>query len=90
MALKLQKKCNVEGIKNFNTFSCYFTIFLFSIKYYFSDQFKKKVYRSYNNHEIKIIEYSNNLKLIKSDTENIIQYNDSNTNSKKKIINFGN
>ena len=62
--------------------------FFFSIRYYFSDQFKKKVYRSYNNHEIKIIEYSNNLKLIKSDTENIIQYNDSNTNSKKKNYKF--
>ena len=64
--------------------------FFFTIKYYLSDQFKKKVYRTHNNYELTINEYSNNLKILNSDTDNIIEYVDNKNNKLKKNINFGN
>ena len=33
--------------------------FFFTIKYYLSDQFKKKVYRTHNNYELTNNEYTN-------------------------------
>ena len=62
--------------------------FFFTIKYYLSDQFKKKVYRTHNNYELTINEYSNNLKILNSDTDNIIEYVDNKNNKKKKKYQF--
>ena len=65
----------------------FFVIVLFfflTIKFYLSDEFEKDVYSSYNNHETIVNEYSENLDLIKSDTDNIIEYNNNTNNSKKK------
>ena len=65
------------------------TLFLFfTIKYYLSDQFKKKVYRTHNNYELTINEYSNNLKILNSDTDNIIEYVDNKNNKLKKKYQF--
>jgi uncharacterized protein (UPF0333 family) len=62
--------------------------FFFTIKYYLSDQFKKKVYRTHNNYELIINEYSNNLKILNSDTDNIIEYVDNKNNKLKKKYQF--
>ena len=62
--------------------------FFFTIKYYLSDQFKKKVYRTHNNYEFIINEYSNNLKILNSDTDNIIEYVDNKNNKLKKKYQF--
>ena len=62
--------------------------FFFTIKYYLSDQFKKKVYRTHNNYELTIDEYSNNLKILNSDTDNIIEYVDNKNNKLKKKYQF--
>ena len=62
--------------------------FFFTIKYYLSDQFKKKVYRTHNNYELTINEYSNNLKILNSDTDNIIEYEDNKNNKLKKKYQF--
>ena len=62
--------------------------FFFTIKYYLSDQFKKKVYRTHNNYELTISEYSNNLKILNSDTDNIIEYVDNKNNKLKKKYQF--
>ena len=62
--------------------------FFFTIKYYLSDQFKKKVYRTHNNYELTINEYSNNLKILNSDTDNIIEYVDNKNKKKKKKYQF--
>ena len=62
--------------------------FFFTIKYYLSDQFKKKVYRTHNNYELTINEYSNNLKILNSDTDNIIEYVDNKNNKLKKKYQF--
>ena len=63
--------------KEFKYFFYVFTIisFIFFIgKYYFSDKNKKNSYRSIKLFENKMIEYSNNLKTLNSDTDNIIEY----------------
>ena len=62
--------------------------FFFTIKYYLSDQFKKKVYRTHNNYELTINEYSYNLKILNSDTDNIIEYVDNKNNKLKKKYQF--
>ena len=57
-------------------------------KYYFSDENKKKSYRSLQSIDNKIDIYSVNLQVLKSDTENIIEYIENNTNQNKKTYNF--
>lgn len=61
-------------------------IFIFFIgRYYFSDQNKKNIYRSINKMDQNIVKLSENLHILKSDTDNIIEYivNDK-TKEKKK------
>ena len=60
----------------------------FTGKYYFSDENIKNSYRSYKNIDQKIKDYSKNLPLIKSDTENIIEYVKQTDKKKKKKFNF--
>ena len=67
------------------------TIFGFIIfvgNYYFSDENKKNSYRSTKLYNEKILEYSNNLKILKSDTENIVVYVENTHNKDKKKYKF--
>ena len=64
-------------------FICLF-IFLIS-KYYFSDDHKKKSYRSLNNINEKIFKYSINLPIIENDTNNVVEYINQNKIQKKKF-----
>ena len=69
-------------------FTIFIVIFLFfTLKYYFSDNHKKKSYRSFNNINQKLDLYSKNLPTLENDTRNIIEYVNQ-TNSKKKKYNF--
>jgi len=78
----------VKEIKFLLYISVITLFFFFTIKYYLSDQFKKKVYRTHNNYELTINEYSNNLKILNSDTDNIIEYVDNKNNKLKKKYQF--
>ena len=69
-------------------FTMIFLFFLFSFKYYFSDSNKKKSYRSLKKINEKIVLYSENLILLKNDTDNIIEYIDKNEDKNKKVFNF--
>ena len=60
----------------------------FTVKYYFSNENIKNSYRSYKNIDQKIKNYSKNLPLLKSDTENIIEYVKQTDKKKKKKFNF--
>ena len=56
-------------------FTIIIVLFIFLTgKYYFSDSHKKKSYRSLAKIDQKIKSYSQNLPLLKSDTQNIIEY----------------
>ena len=60
----------------------------FTGKYYFSDENKKKSYRSYKNIDEKIKLYSKNLPVLENDTQNVIEYVKQINKKKKKKFNF--
>ena len=64
-------------------------IFIFFIgRYYFSDQNKKNIYRSINKMDKNIEKLSENLHILKSDTENIIEYVENDKTKEKKKYYF--
>ncbi len=65
-----------------------FLFLFFTGKYYFSDSYKKKSYRSLSNIDKKINSYSKKLPILKNDTENIIEYVKNTNNKKKKKFSF--
>ena len=70
-----------------------FIIFLFFfliLRYYFSDDNKKKFYRSLNETNVDIVKYSENLILLKNNTENVVEYSKKNIDKNKKDYNFWN
>ena len=62
-----------------------FLFLFFTGKYYFSDEYKKKSYRSLNNINNKIDNYSSKLPILESDTDNIVEYVKQNTKKKEKF-----
>ena len=65
-----------------------FLFLFFTLKYYFSDQNKKKSYRSFTNLEKKIKLYSKKLVILDDDTQNIIEYVKNFETKKKKKYYF--
>ena len=64
-------------------------LFIFFIsKYYFSDQYKKKSYRSIKSTDQNIEQHLTNIQILKSDTEDIIDYVEINTDQNKKTYHF--
>ena len=57
--------------------------FSLNLKYYVSDNFSKKFYRSLNSYESKVSEFSKELEFLKNDTNNIIEYIDNSKTEKK-------
>ena len=71
------------------TYVIFIFIFLFlTIKYYLSDNNKKKSYRSFNLINEKIEMFSNQLPILENNTKNIIEYVENTKNKKKKKYNF--
>ena len=62
--------------------------FFLSIRYYFSDNNKKKSYRSYKQVNEKIVNYSQNIILLKNDTIDIVEYVEKTIDKNKKNYNF--
>ena len=65
-----------------------FIFFFILIKFYLSDSYEKKLYRSLNNYDEIIKKYSKNLPLLENDTQNVIEYVDNNTDKSKKKYKF--
>ena len=64
-------------------------LFLFFIgKYYFSDAYKKKSYRSLNNIDSKISFYVKKLPILEDNSKNVVEYTEQSNNKKKKKFNF--
>ena len=64
-------------------------LFLFLTgRYYFSDDNKKKSYRSSKTINEKIDTYVQKLPILENDTKNIIEYVEQSNNKKKKKFNF--
>ena len=78
-------------LKELKYFLYLFVIILFfflSFKYYFSDGNKKNSYRSYKQIDKKITIYTQNIILLKSDTNNIVEYVEKTIDKNKKNYNF--
>ena len=71
----------------FYLFVIFFFIF-FTTKYYFSDENKKNSYRSFQSIDKKNAAFVANLSILESDTENIIEYIESNVGQNKKTYHF--
>ena len=65
----------------------FFFIFFVS-RYYFSDEYKKKSYRSINLIEEKIGNFSENLVILESNTDDMIEYIEYQKDKNKKKILF--
>ena len=65
-----------------------FLFIFFICKYYFSDSYKKKSFRSLSSIENKIQAYSKKLPVLENDTKDIIQYVEKSNKDKKKKFNF--
>ena len=59
-----------------------FIFFFILLKFYLSDSYEKKLYRSLNNYDEVIKKYSKNLPLLENDTQNVIEYVDNLDNSR--------
>ena len=62
--------------------------FFISLSYYFSDDNKKNSYRSFKQVDEKIINYSQNIILLKSDTIDIVEYVEKTIDKNKQNYNF--
>ena len=67
----------------------FFFIF-FVIRYYFSDEYIKKSYRSLNLIDEKINTFAGSLKILEGDTADIIKYVENDNNQDKKKYYFWN
>ena len=73
----------------FYIITIFFFIF-FVIRYYFSDEYIKKSYRSLNLIDEKINTFSSTLKILEGDTSDIINYVENDNNQDKKKYYFWN
>ena len=77
-----------KELKYFLYVATLFGFIIFIFNFYFSDKNKKNFYRSVNLYYKEILEYSNNLETLKSDTENTIEYVENTLNKDKKKYKF--
>jgi Zn-dependent protease with chaperone function len=68
--------------------SIIFLFIFFNIKYYFSDDNKKKSYRSLKVIDKKITDFSQSLILLTNDTNNVTEYVKKKVNKNQKNYNF--
>ena len=65
-----------------------FLFFFLIIKHYFSENYKKNTYRSLTLFDEKSLKYVKNLPYLKSDTNNIVEYVDDESDPLKKKFFF--
>jgi len=78
----------IKELKFFFFISIIIVFLSLTLKYYFSDKNKKKSYRSLNNIDIQIKNFSEKLIFLENDTNNIIKYMEKKINKNKKKYNF--
>ena len=78
----------IKELKYFFYISIILFTFFLTLKYYFSDDNKKKSYRSFKQINEIITKYSENLILLNSDTVEIVEYIERNIDKDIKNYNF--
>jgi hypothetical protein len=77
----------IKELKNLFYILFVFLILFFTLKYYFSDNYKKKSFRAMQLIDKKIDIFSNKLILLNNDTRDIVEYVEK-KNDDKKNYNF--
>jgi len=77
----------IKELKNLFYILFIFLILFFTLKYYFSDNYKKKSFRAMQLIDKKIDIFSNKLILLNNDTRDIVEYVEK-KNDNKKNYNF--
>ena len=77
----------IKELKNLFYILFVFLILFFTLKYYFSDNYKKKSFRAMQLIDKKINIFSNKLILLNNDTRDIVEYVEK-KNDNKKNYNF--
>ena len=77
----------IKELKNLFYILFVFLILFFPLKYYFSDNYKKKSFRAMQLIDKKIDIFSNKLILLNNDTRDIVEYVEK-KNDNKKNYNF--
>ncbi|MBT3599934.1 MAG: hypothetical protein HN513_03525 [Candidatus Pelagibacter sp.] len=77
----------IKELKNLFYILFVFLILFFTLKYYFSDNYKKKSFRAMQLIDKKIDIFSNKLILLNNDTRDIVEYVEK-KNDNKKNYNF--
>jgi ABC-type multidrug transport system fused ATPase/permease subunit len=80
----------IKELKLFFFIIIIFLFIFFNTNFYFSNDNKKKNYRSYSSINTKLEEYSKNIPILKSNTDNIIVFVTKTNNKNNKIYNFWN
>ena len=78
----------IKELKYFSYTLVIFLTFFLIFKYYFSDDNKKKSYRTFKNIEEIIIKHSENVILLTDNTNQIVEYVERNVDKDKKNYNF--
>jgi len=78
----------IKELKYFFFILVIFLFFFIIFKYYFSDTNIKNSYRSLNKIDSKIEIFSQNLLLLKNDTDNVTEYVEKTIDKNKKNYNF--
>ena len=78
----------LKELKYFFSILIIFIFIFLIVRYYFSDQNKKNIYRSINKMDKNIEKLSKNLHILKSDTYNIIEYIENDKTKEKKKYYF--
>ena len=78
----------IKELKYFFYISIILFTFFLTLKYYFSDDNKKKSYRSFKQINEIITKYSGNLILLNNDTTEIVEYVERSADKNKKNYNF--
>ena len=78
----------IKELKYFSYTLVFFLSFFLIFKYYFSDDNKRKSYRTFKNIEEIIIKHSENVILLTDNTNQIVEYVERNVDKDKKNYNF--
>ena len=78
----------IKEIKYFIFFLKIILFFFITIKFYISDENKKKTFRNLNLIDDKLKYYNSKLPIIINDTESILEYLNNNNNLQKKKYSF--
>ena len=75
----------IKELKNLFYILFVFLILFFTLKYYFSDNYKKKSFRAMQLIDKKIDIFSNKLILLNNDTRDIVEYVEKKNDNKKNF-----